>query len=195
MLLHQLLNISAIVMAYFLGWKILALQVLSITLLWAYSNQLKRLPFWGNLSVSLLTALAIIITGIFFGSYPDVLWLYTGFAFFFTLLRELVKDIEDIKGDESFGCRTIPVIWGIPGAKKVIFVIILIIALLSITTDYYLSIKPDRYFILLLLLILVALAGYVFRADTRQDFGRISQILKIIILLGVLSMSLTEVFR
>ncbi|MEQ8573165.1 MAG: geranylgeranylglycerol-phosphate geranylgeranyltransferase, partial [Fulvivirga sp.] len=104
MIAHTVLNFIGIGIGLHLSWKLGALNFLCAFVLWLYSNQLKRIAFLGNLSVALLTGLSILIIGLFFEPDNILIMAYSLFAFAFTLIREIIKDIEDLKGDSSFGC-------------------------------------------------------------------------------------------
>jgi len=97
----------------------------AITGLWAYSARLKCTPFIGNAWVAFFAAAAVFLVALpawLTGgnvSRPDHLWAFAGFAFLTNLYREVVKDLEDVKGDALVGCRTLVVAIGRPAARKV----------------------------------------------------------------------------
>ncbi len=99
-----------------------------IVLLIAYNRLLKRLPLWGNLAVSLLCALALIFTE--WPAWPKATAIAAGFAFLTTLLREILKDIEDMPGDGENGLRTAPLVFGVPKTKAMATALCLLILLL-----------------------------------------------------------------
>ena len=96
-LFHIALSVAGIVIGFYLSWKIGGVNVLSVFLLWLYSNTLKRLPFVGNLTVAFLTGLAVIIVDLFYGKDNSLVLIYALFAFFMTLVRERNKVKADRK--------------------------------------------------------------------------------------------------
>jgi len=84
---------------------------ISVPVLIAYSARLKRLPLVGNLTVSFMLGLAFIYVGAAFGKIQVTL-VMAALAFGFTLIRELIKDLEDMEGDARHGARTLPLVWG-----------------------------------------------------------------------------------
>lgn len=117
--------------------------------LYAYSACLKRLPLIGNISVALLTAMVIItvyifntrvyyLTGHIDTSYRITCLLLTGtyafFAFWFTLIRELIKTMEDIKGDAMAGYRTTAVAYGLKITKILTCSLIAIVTMILCVT-------------------------------------------------------------
>lgn len=187
-LFHTALSISGVGIGFLLSWKIGIVNFLSAFLLWLYSNYLKRQPFIGNLSVALLTGLSIWLINILYAVNNQLVTIYALFAFFMTLIREIIKDIEDLKGDNSFGCKTLPIIWGIRKTKTLIYVLVatFIIAVVSLNRLYVGL--PMQFFLVLLFIPMGFLLVKLVRADTVKDFDFLSQMCKIIMLLGILTM-------
>ena len=187
-LFHTALSFSGIGMGWLLNWKIGVVNFLSAFLLWLYSNYLKRLPFVGNFVVSLLTGLSIAIINLLYGVNNQLVIIYSLFAFFMTLIREIIKDIEDLKGDNSFGCRTLPIIWGVRKTKVLIYTLIGAFSATVIVLNHLYVGLPVYYFLLFLFLPIGWLLTRLMRADTIKDFDRLSQLCKVIMLLGILTM-------
>ena len=125
MLAHSFLSLAGIGVGFWLDIKIGAIHVFSAFGLWYYSNHLRRLPIIGNLTISFMTALTLLIVAVFFHSHQPLIYVYALLAFFTVFIREVIKDIEDVKGESAVGCQTIPVVWGIRGAKVFIYLMIL----------------------------------------------------------------------
>lgn len=119
-------------------------------------------------------------------------FLYAGFAFIITLIREAIKDMEDIEGDERYGCRTMPVVWGIPATKVYVAVwLIVLLAVLVAIQVYIVRFQwwlPIIYSVILVIFPLAYLFYKLFKASTRQDFHYLSNIIKGVMLAGILSM-------
>ena len=191
LLMHSLLSIAGTGLGFLLKWEIGVTNFISAFLLWWYSNSLKRQPFVGNLSIAFLTALAIFVIPF---QYPQAniihILIYGMFAFFATLLREIIKDIEDLKGDNTFGCRTLPIVWGLRRTKNVIYLLSGAFVLLVLTIHLTVEPLPVRYFTVFLFAPLAWLVIALVKADTKRDFSRLSIVCKVIMLLGVFSMAL-----
>ncbi len=171
-----------------MGWKIGVISFFSAFLLWWYSNDLKRQPFIGNFVVALLTGLSIFLVNILYHVHQPLVTIYSLFAFAVTLVREIVKDAEDLKGDNTFGCKTLPIIWRISQNK---------ILSLLLTIDFFYFSDGDQsifceaadvLFLHLSFYPLVLLVIWLVRAETTKDFHRVSQWCKVIMLLGISSM-------
>ncbi len=189
LLLHTLFSVTGIGLGFVLDWKIGSINFLSAFLLWLYSNALKRQPFIGNFLVALLTGLSILVVNVLFQPIVVIVWVYSLFAFFMTLIREIIKDVEDLKGDDTFGCRTLPIIWGIRPTKVFIYLLLLLFLAVVFAIHTRVTPMPVSFFITFLFLPMGALIIWLIRADTRKDFYRLSQFCKVIMLAGIFSMA------
>lgn len=134
----------------------LKIHSLAAFLLWLYSNRLKRQPFVGNFVVAALTGTTLFLVGEYFGERKYLILSYALFAGFITLIREIIKDMEDMKGDERFGCKTLPIIWGVAHTKKLIYGII---ALFSITAWLMIGPVSTELFVGLILTLTLLIFG------------------------------------
>lgn len=187
--LHTLLTVSGIAIGFLLAWYLGIIHFASAFLLWLYSNALKRLPFVGNFTVAALTGLSVGIVNLLHFPLLATVTIYTLFAFFMTLIREIIKDMEDLKGDNTFGCRTLPIVWGIRTTKLFIYLLILVFALTVVVVHVAIKPLPVTFFVGFLLFPMGLLVAWLIRADTRRDFYRLSQFSKLIMLAGIFSMA------
>jgi 4-hydroxybenzoate polyprenyltransferase len=185
---HQILNVVGAALGLLVGFWVFVVNVFSITLLWFYSERFKRAPFIGNLIVSLLTGFSFLILTLNYPANRRLVFIYAVFSFFISLIREIVKDMEDIRGDEAHGCRTLPIIWGIPKTRYFLYGIILIF----VTTLFIMADTLNNNVLAVLFLLLLFPIGllvyWLSHSDTRKDFRKISSLCKIIMLLGLITM-------
>lgn len=186
---HSVFNFIAILLAAIVSIKIAAVVLLAAFLLWWYSNSLKRLPLVGNVVVSILTALSVLIIDLYFGRNLGLVIVFAVFAFFISLIREILKDMEDIKGDLAFGCKTLPLVYGIRKTKSILYGLIgffiISLFLLSKEVDQALII----YFTLFILAPLAFLVQRLIKSDSSKDFRFLSKLCKVIMLGGIVSMA------
>jgi 4-hydroxybenzoate polyprenyltransferase len=186
--LHTLLSMLGVAIGLLLGWKIGVIIFFSSFSLWWYSNSLKRQPFIGNFVVALLIGLSIELVNILYTANNYLVTVYSLFSFFMTLLREIIKDMEDLKGDSSFGCKTLPIVWGIRKTKLFIYFLLIIYSVIvSVLNALFIKV-PITYFTLLIFIPMGSLFIFLIRADTGKDFNQLSKLCKLILLLGILSM-------
>ncbi|MFA5298185.1 MAG: geranylgeranylglycerol-phosphate geranylgeranyltransferase [Lutibacter sp.] len=170
-------------------------------LLYFYSKKLKSKPLIGNIAVSFLVATSIII--LYFFDINDetqndsqklviyVIGLLSCFAFFLSLIREIVKDIEDVNGDYSLKMNTLPILIGVKRAKKIAaFLCLFPLMLLLVIIVNYASIYKFTVLYLGSFTLLPLLYVFIklFSAKTKSDFKRLSLFLKLIMFFGMNSL-------
>ncbi|SHG98422.1 4-hydroxybenzoate polyprenyltransferase [Chryseolinea serpens] len=188
-LFHVVLSSAGILLGLILSWRIGAVNVFSVFLLWLYSNSLKRLPFVGNLMVAMLTGLSIYVVDLYYGAHSAMVIIYAVFAFFMTLVREIIKDMEDLKGDNTFGCKTLPIVLGMRRTKVIIYAILAIFSATVFALNVLYEALPLQYYVVFLFLPLLWLFYRLLRADMKKDFAWLSAFCKVIMLLGISSMA------
>jgi 4-hydroxybenzoate polyprenyltransferase len=190
MFTHSAFNALGIGLGLLVGLKVAAVNLLAAFVLWLYSNQLKRRPFIGNFTVALLTAASLLVIILYVPRNGFLVFTFALFAFFISLIREIIKDMEDLRGDATFGCQTLPIVWGIRRTKSLLYILIGSFLVILFTLSFYLREWIVFYFSLFVFLPTAWLTWRLARADTRREFGYLSTWCKIIMLSGVLSMVL-----
>lgn len=189
---HITLSLFGIMIGFYLSLIIGAIHFFSVVLLWFYSSNFKRQPLVGNLTVAFLTGMAVYVIDVLYPPYHPLITIYAIFAFFMTLVREIIKDMEDLRGDDTFGCRTIPIVWGLRKTKMLIYAILVIFTSAVILFNTFYTQLAAVYFIMFLFVPLITLAVALNRADMKRDFKWLSAFCKMIMLIGILSMSLVQ---
>ena len=214
MMLHFIMSIVGIVITGYVSMKLnnfllLLLNASSVILLWVYSTTFKKKLLTGNVIISILTAWVIFM--LFFAeinwtsgsmlpsSNPALIPIYKlaiiygGFAFIVSLIREVIKDIEDETGDRKYGCKTMPIVWGVNASK--IFVAVWMVALFgALVAIMVYSIFNKWYLIGLyitgLLVFIIQIFIKLKRANRIEDYTSLTRMVKIFMLAGILSMAL-----
>lgn len=175
-------------------------------LLYLYATHLKQILIIGNLVISSMVAMVIIIMGLY-DLLPaitaqnqltqsiifSILLDYALFAFLINLLREMVKDQEDINGDFNSGRNSLPIAIGKERTNKVIFVVGLIPLILIVIYIYqYLfeNLSATLYTLFLIVAPLLYFLINITAAKTKKQFSHLSIVLKIIMFLGLISIGL-----
>jgi 4-hydroxybenzoate polyprenyltransferase len=187
-LLHTVISVTGVMLGMLIGWRVGAINFACAFFLWLYSNSLKRQPLIGNVLVSLLTGLSVFVLVFLYEQFYALVFVYSLFAFFMTLIREVVKDMEDVKGDTTFGCKTLPIVWGIRRTKVFLYVLIAIFSCVVVLLDIYQLNIPLVYFLPMLFLPMAFLMVRLVVADTKLQFYQLSQLCKLIMLLGICTM-------
>lgn len=182
--------------------------ILIASLLYVYATSLKQMMLVGNLVVALLLSFTVIIIGIF-DLYPatyegnqkqmgvlfSILLDYAVFAFMINFIREVVKDLEDVNGDYNQGMRTLPIILGIERTAKVVFALSFmpLIIILYYSNEYFAANNLYLATIYCLLTIVGPLLYFsikCFNAKKSKDFHHLSQVLKVVLFFGILSIAI-----
>ncbi len=205
MLLHLLFNVVAFYLGLIINWKLAFSIVLCSVFLWFYSVVFKRLFLTGNLLIAFLSAYVLLILKLFDNGVSGYLiWAYAFFAFAITLIREIIKDAEDLRGDSKFDCKTLPIVLGVRKTKSILITLTgLFAALLFLHVLAGQALIPFRhgyaaaayiFYILLFVIVPLLLMIYLLRmADTKKDFTRLSSLSKLIMLAGMLSMMVIKI--
>jgi 4-hydroxybenzoate polyprenyltransferase len=185
---HQVLNFIGIAIGFFLGLKVFLINVFAVSALWFYSERFKRQAFIGNFLVAFLTSFSLIVLAVYYKKNEMYVNIYALFAFSISLIREIIKDMEDIRGDARYGCRTLPIIWGIRRTKILLYIFITIFVSVLFFMAYSLH---NRYLIIIFsgsIIVFSWLMNKLYWADRKKDFTLLSRICKIIMLGGITSM-------
>ena len=148
---YWILNSLSVFLAIYLSPILLIIVVLTIFLLYIYSAFLKRLPLIGNIIIALVTGLAFIYGG-YAVTNPNAAIIPAVFAFLINLIREIVKDIQDIEGDLKLNFKTFPIRLGIDASKHII-VLITITLILFTLYPFIQQIYKIEYFILVMVFV------------------------------------------
>lgn len=190
MLSHLILSFTGIAIGFLVDVKIGAIHIFSTGGLWFYSNHLRRLPIIGNLTISFLTSLTILIVAVFFQRHEPLIYIYSLFAFLTVFIREIIKDIEDVKGEAAAGCQTIPVVWGIRGAKVFIYLILAGGGFFLVSFLIAIDSQLVRYYFLFLIPVFGWFIYKLALSDRQKHYIQLRSITNLIILSGLVSMSL-----
>ncbi|WP_460675486.1 geranylgeranylglycerol-phosphate geranylgeranyltransferase [Hymenobacter coalescens] len=192
MMAHLVLSFEGIVIAGALSRMVGLVTVGAALLLWGYSARFKRLALVGNLSIATLTAASVLLPELLRRTGGGAVWAYALAAFLLTVVREIIKDIEDMRGDAEHDCRTLPIVVGVARSKWVAGLFLLcLIALVGGGVGAGFRQGQWRLALWLLGTVLapaLLLGRQLLRADRRRDFARLSLLCKLVMLAGVLSM-------
>jgi len=213
-LFHWIITTLGLLISLYVSFKtsfiVIIVNVLCTLLLWFYSTTFKKKLLSGNIIISLLTAWTVLVlyfavnnTYHFTLQFPDEIFtamnrifkfaiLYAGFAFILSLIREVVKDIEDMEGDAKYNCKTMPIVWGVPSSKVFAGVwLVVLIGALSIILFYALQLGwwlTTLYCFLMVILPLTWILRKLYVAQNTPQYHQVSSMIKLVMLSGILSM-------
>ncbi|MEO1447905.1 MAG: UbiA family prenyltransferase, partial [Bacteroidota bacterium] len=181
---------------YLHRYNICFINILSAFLLFLYASRLKRIGVAGNLTIAFLIALVLILAYYLYDDLTLSLFWATIFAFEITLIREITKDVEDIRGDLEYRLRTLPIQVGVRSTKRILGVLY-VVFMVSVYMPFFIPFPNEPQEInwpyLLISLILVQLpAIYLIiklqGATKPLEFGKMSRYLKYLMLGGMLTL-------
>lgn len=189
---YFLLNFIVFLLAWLVSWRAAVFFSMYIFLIWFYSHKLKRYPLIGNLTAAFLAVLPFFGILMYFKNFYQVIFAHATFLFLLILTRELIKDLENLKGDIVADYRTIPVMFGERTTKAVIMgltflTVIPVFLLIEVYDVGYM----DIYFYSGMIVIIYFLS-LLWKAETQQDYLRLHNILKFLIVTGVFCIVLID---
>jgi len=180
--------------------------ILVATLLYMYATSFKQIPVLGNVVVALLLSTSIIIIGLFdilpaidadnrfrMKEAFSILMDYAIFAFIINLIREIVKDLEDMDGDYQSGINTLPITIGIPKTKIIVGILTVIsIGILAyyINSNLFELDYVIYYTMVFIIGPLIYFGVKLMNAETKKQLHHLSLVLKIILFFGILSVAI-----
>ena len=187
---HASLTIGGILLGFMIDPLIGAIHIFSSGALWTYSGLLKRQILIGTLTISFLTSLSLLILMVYFRTFSLLIVAYSMFGGVTIFIRESIKDIISVKGETAFGVQSIPIVWGVRGAKLVI--LIAGIAGVSLMAFYLISINNwiVKYFFVVVSIVILWSFYRLTKADKIKDFKEIKRAIDTIIILGLVSILL-----
>ena len=206
---HIILSFIGLVISCYIGYKLRNFYIplfnfAAIIALFFYSTTFKKKLLIGNIIISLLTAWVILV--LTFSEYrfriifPDIYWkrlvkvsfIYAGFAFIISLIREVIKDMEDMQGDPKYGCTTMPIVWGLQVSKVFAAVwLVVIIAGIAFVQFYVIQLGwwlSAIYSLLTIIIPLTWVLRKLYMAQSPKDFHQLSNAVKLVMFTGILSM-------
>lgn len=189
---YFILNFLSALLGYVISWRAALFYSVYIFLIWFYSHKLKKYPIIGNLTASLLAVLPFFGILLYFKNFYHVIFAHAIFLYLIILIREMVKDLENIEGDLSNNYQTIPVKFGENFAKRIIstllfLTLIPVYFLINVYDVGYMDIYFYVSYILLLIFVLK-----LWNSEGKIDYIKLHFLLKIILLAGVICIILIK---
>ena len=189
---YFILNFAAIFFASYVSFRAVVFFSLYIFAIWFYSHRLKRILFLGNLVASILTIIPFFVVFIYYKNFETVIFIHATFLYLMIVMRELVKDLENLKGDLILNYKTLPVVYGEKWSKFFLTVlsVISVVPILLLITTYEIG-QMDYYFYLSLIL-LGFFVLFLYFSTAKWQYLLLHNILKFIIVAGVFSILLID---
>ncbi len=190
--IYFLLNFLAVTISFIISWRAALFFAVYIFWIWFYSHKLKRITIIGNLVASTLSIIPFFAVFLYYKNFNKIILFHAVFLYFILTAREILKDLENIKGDLLTNQKTIPIVYSIQMAKYSVLALLFI----SIIPIYYIINLPEignmYYYFYLIIASLPFYSYFILKAKTEAQYKLIHLFLKFSLILGVLSIILID---
>lgn len=186
--LYFFLNFVSVAVAFLVSWRAALFFAVYIFGIWFYSHKLKKYPLTGLISATILTLLPFFVVFVYYKNFSNIIAVHAVFLSLVIMVRELLKDLENMKGAIANNYKTFPVVYGEETAKKLGLFLIGLALIPVIFLLNYPAITYMRYYFYVALITLIIVAVFFFKAKSKQEFTALHTVLKLLLLLGVFSL-------
>ena len=190
--IYFFLNFLGFCFGFLVSWRASLFFSVYIFLIWFYSHKLKKYPLTGLFSAAVLALLPFFAVFVYYKNFSEIIFTHAAFLFFILLIRELIKDLERIKGDFVKNYQTIAVKYGEYFTK----ILITFLAILTLNPIYFLLKYPEiggmRYYFYASIVVLILFVLFLWFGKNKRHYVLLHVALKILILAGVFSLALID---
>ncbi len=187
------LNFLAVIFASYVSFKTVIFYSLYIFGIWIYSHRLKKQPITGNLISAILTVIPFFAIFIYYKNFELVIFGHAIFLFLLISMRELTKDLENIRGDLALDYRTVPVVYGENTSKLMLKILVLLTIATAIVLILFFKIGHMYIFFYLSIVLLLFFFFILSKSNEKTHYLILHNILKFIIVTGVFSILLIDI--
>jgi len=192
LIIYFLLNFIGFLFAFLVSWRAALFFSVYIFLIWFYSHKLKKYPLIGLFSAVILAILPFFAVFVYYKNFSEIIFTHAAFLFFVLLIRELIKDLENIKGDFVQNYQTIVVKYGEYFTK----LLISLISVLTLNPIYFLLKYPEiggmKYYFYTSIFVLLIFNLLLWLSKSPKNYLLLHVILKLLIIAGVFSLALID---
>jgi 4-hydroxybenzoate polyprenyltransferase len=188
LLLYFFLNFLGFTFGLFVSFKSALFFSVYIFSIWFYSHKLKKYAFTGLITATILTILPFFAVFVYYKNFSKIIFVHAIFLFLVIMVRELIKDLENIKGALANNYKTFSIVYGEVKTKQLsLFLLVLtLIPTLFLLNDPALS--HMKYFFYLSFLTLFYVGFYLWKSNQQGQYTFLHNILKVLLLIGVFSL-------
>ncbi|WP_397445800.1 geranylgeranylglycerol-phosphate geranylgeranyltransferase [Polaribacter sp. R77954] len=179
------LNFLGFVFGFLVSWKAALFFAVYIFGIWFYSHKLKKMPFMGLISATILTILPFFAIFVYYKNFSKIIFVHAIFLFLVIMVRELIKDLENIKGAIANNYQTFTVAYGELKTKQFSLLLLLLTLFPIVILFSYPELSYMKYFFYIALITLIYVGFYLWKSNTRSQYRFLHNILKLLLLIGV----------
>ncbi|MDP5104891.1 MAG: geranylgeranylglycerol-phosphate geranylgeranyltransferase [Polaribacter sp.] len=186
--LYFFLNFLGFIFGWFVSWKAALFFAVYIFGIWFYSHKLKKYAFTGLISATVLTILPFFAVFVYYKNFSKIIFIHAIFLFLVIMVRELIKDLENIKGALANNYKTFSVVYGELKTKQLSIFLLVLTLIPEVFLLSYPAIGFMKYYFYLSFLVLIYVGFYLWKSNQQSEYTFLHNILKILLLIGVFSL-------
>ena len=190
---YFVLNFLAAILASYVSFRAVIFFSIYIFAIWLYSHKLKKMPFIGNLTSAVLTITPFFAIFIYYKNFEHVIFVHAMFLFLIISMRELTKDLENIKGDLVLNYKTIPIVYGENASKYMLTVLLVLTVIPTYLLLFHFHIGRMNYFYYLSSILLLIFLFLLWKSNSKPQYLLLHNMLKFIIVVGALCIPLIDI--
>lgn len=186
--LYFFLNFLGFLFGWFVSWRAALFFAVYIFGIWFYSHKVKKYPLTGLISATVLTILPFFAIFIYFKNFSKIIFVHAIFLFLVLMIRELIKDLQNMKGAMVNNYETFPVCYGEKRAKQLSIFLLLLTLFPIVVLFNYPELSYMRYYFYLAMIALIFVGFTLWKSTETKQYIRLHNILKLLLLIGVFSL-------
>ena len=190
---YFVLNFIAVILVSYVSFRAVLFFSIYIFGIWFYSHKLKKLPFVGNLTSAILTITPFFAIFIYYKNFETVIFVHASFLFLIISMRELTKDLENIKGDFAQNYHTIPVVYGEKITKIMLSILTVLTLVPTLLLVEFFNVGYMNYYFYFSILLLLIFMVLLWKSKNKPHYLILHNILKLIIVAGVFCIVLIDI--
>ena len=188
--LYFTLNFLGFTFGILISWRAALFFAVYIFAIWFYSHKLKKYPLTGLIAVTVLTILPFFAVFIYFKNFSTIIFVHAIFLFLVIMVRELLKDLQNMKAAIIHNYATFPVAYGERKTKIVSIFLLVLTVLPTVTLFRYPALSAMKYYFYFALTVLFILGVCLWRSSETKQYRMMHNVLKVLLLIGVFSLIL-----
>lgn len=186
--LYFTLNFIGVMVAFLVSWRAALFFAVYIFGIWFYSHKLKRYPLTGLISATTLTILPFFVVFVYYKNFSKIIFVHAIFLFLVIMVRELIKDLENMRGAVASNYKTFPIAYGEKNTKRFAILLLTLTLFPVVFLLQYDAITYMKYYFYFALVSLIIVGFIILKSNKKRHYTILHTTLKILLLLGVLSL-------
>lgn len=183
--LYFTLNFIGFIFGFLVSWKAALFFAVYIFGIWFYSHKLKKMPLMGLISATILTILPFFAIFVYYKNFSKIIFVHAIFLFLVIMVRELIKDLENIKGAIANNYQTFTVAYGERKTKQLSIALLCLTIFPVVILFSYPELSYMKYYFYGALITLIYVGFYLWKSNKRNQYRFLHNILKMLLLIGV----------